>query len=158
MKIKAFLSHRYGSRCLPARIVENEYEMLKTELEKSEKITADDLKFHHKIDEENVYNFENIFLDCYQLDRNEIPARFKLKPLNVILKNFDSKDAKFKDLHLVWARIEEKLGNLLRTAADGCLEKGLMSPNRHERYFISVTQKEIVDGILNANNIENNVL
>ena len=42
--------------------------------------------------------------------------------------------------------------------ANICFEKSLFTKTQHERYFVSVTEKEIFNGILNAKNVPNNVL
>lgn len=57
-----------------------------------------------------------------------------------------------------WSRIEEKLGNLFRNTADICFKKGLISQIERDRYFVSVTEKEIYNGILTAKNVSNNAL
>ena len=58
-----------------------------------------------------------------------------------------------------WAMIEAKLGNLFRSLANTCFDKGLISQVERERYFVSVTEKEIFNGILNAKkSVPNNVL
>ena len=74
------------------------------------------------------------------------------------MKNFDSKDVKFKNLHKQWSKIEAKLGSILRSLAKDCFRKGLLNQNQYESYFVSVTENEIYDGILNAKNISNNTL
>lgn len=36
-------------------------------------------------------SIENLFIECYQLDENETPARYKLKHLDRLLPGFDDK-------------------------------------------------------------------
>ncbi|RNA01612.1 NACHT and WD repeat domain-containing 2-like, partial [Brachionus plicatilis] len=149
----AFLSHRYGSRSLPTRIKANEYEILLKELNSSN----DYDKTFNFDDEENKINFriENMLVFCYDLDDNETPARYKLKHIDKIIKNFKENDS---ILNRVWNKLEKKLGYLLRALAENCLIKKLITPVEHERYFVSVTEKEIFNGILKAKNVEKNVL
>jgi hypothetical protein len=138
------LSHRYGARTIPTRILSDEYLKLKNEINSN--LTAYDLKFEYKIvsDEENKsenqptksieLNIDNLFETCYEFDVNEIPSRFKLKYLDKIFANYDPKDPLFEK---VWSKLERKLGNILRKAAESCLEKGNFNRTQYDRFFVS---------------------
>jgi hypothetical protein len=78
----------------------------------------------------------------------------RLFDFKLILKFFN-KNSKSADK---WSLIEEKLGHLLRTASQICFDKGLFSETQRDRYFVSVTEKEIFKGILNGKNLINNAL
>lgn len=84
---KAFLSHRYGSRCLPTRIKANEYEILRKEL--SENLNVYEKKFY--FEDPDIIQIDNMLEFCYVLDDNETPARYRLinrkKLLNDMNKN-----------------------------------------------------------------------
>lgn len=187
-----------------------------------------DLKFHSIYGNVEI-NIENLILDCYELDHNERPNRYRLKYIDKIIKNFNSKvsnrsifclnrskmlkfdssillilgqellkclgmagtrtlpiQASDNITNMLWIsfcknEIEQKLGNSIRTIVDSCLAKKTLNKTQHERYFVSgkmpnvtysgrrmqsdwsnlcfqVTEKEIYNGILNAKNVENNVL
>jgi hypothetical protein len=110
-ELKALLSHRYGARCLPTRIVADEYTKLLNEIKSHE--DDYDLSFVYtnqkkrendeKEDEAANDNEEtkkevsvdmdvtNLLEHCYELDENEIPARFKLKHLDKIFNNYNPK-------------------------------------------------------------------
>ena len=111
-----------------------------------------DLKFEYRSEpssdskEEMIHIFiENLFEACYELDENEQPNRFKLKNLDKIFRNYDAKNLLFQKC---WSKIEKKLGDVLRIAAQFCLDKGTLNRMQHERFFVSVTEKEIFNGIL----------
>lgn len=90
------MSHRYGSITLPTRIIKEEYELFGKNIEANKL----DLTFHYdnstdanlstKTAELKI-ELDNIFVDCYELDENEIPARYKLKHLDRLLPGFVDK-------------------------------------------------------------------
>jgi hypothetical protein len=159
----ALLSHRYGARCLPTRIVADEYKLLCQEIKpnlddydmsfvyanqkkRAEKEEQEEMKDESKTEEKKSEDKEekkevsvdmdvsNLMEHCYELDENEIPARFKLKHLDKIFQQYNPKDPIFDK---VWTKIEQKLGNILRKVADVCFQKKLITPVQHERYFVS---------------------
>ena len=156
------LSHRYGNRTLPTRIIKEELDMLKAELNKRADV---DKSFKYEFVprlEENVkimVTFANLMEDCYELDDNEIPARYRLKYLDRLFESgVNQRDPAFNNM---WSAIEHKLGSLLRNAATICFHNEFISKTEYERYFVSITEKEIFNGILRAskeNNVADNVL
>jgi NACHT domain- and WD repeat-containing protein len=147
------LSHRYGRICLPTRIVADEYELIRSEINKS--INNFDLKFKYEYNTDIIVESDNILDYCYELDENEKPFRYRLKYLNKIFPNINHKEAEFDKL---WNSLEEKLGDSLRKAAKLCYDNKLINKTQFERYFVSVTEKEIFNGILNGKNLADNVL
>ena len=138
------MSHRYGSRALPTRILRKEYDILQNELNKIEDIDKS-FKYEYtsqlttpNTDQKNkkskTIEFNNLIEDCYELDDNEIPARFKLKYLDKLFPGLDQKDPAFGKL---WQNVESKLGHLLKTAAEICFRKELINRTEYERYFVS---------------------
>jgi hypothetical protein len=112
--LQALLSHRYGARCLPTRIVADEYTKLLGEIKSNEndydlsfvytnqKKRENDEKEEDKIDKSNEneeakkevsvdMDVQNLLEHCYELDENEIPARFKLKHLDKVFENYNPK-------------------------------------------------------------------
>jgi len=75
--------------------------------------------------------------------------------LNRLFPKINHKESEFDKL---WNSLEKKLGNLLKHAAQICFDKKLITKNEYERYFVSVTEKEIYNGILNGKDLKNNVL
>lgn len=92
------MSHRYGAIGLPTRIIKEEYELFAKEIEAYKE--ALDLSFHYDEKDDShldgaalmpVVDIENLFEYCYELDDNEIPARYKLKHLDRVFTGFDHK-------------------------------------------------------------------
>lgn len=82
------MSHRYGSISLPTRIIKEEYELFESELKKVK--DSFDLEFVFEKDDVKM-NVDNLFEYCYELDENEIPARYKLKHLDATIPGYDQK-------------------------------------------------------------------
>ena len=83
------MSHRYGTRCLPTRILAKEYEILRKESQALQQSNEIDLSFEYE-SSRNI-SFDDVFQECYELDENEIPARFKLKFIERIIPNYNEK-------------------------------------------------------------------
>ena len=155
------LSHRYGNKALPTRILKEEYDKLKAVMdERSDIDKSFKYEFIPKLDEaaKSIVKFENLIEDCYELDDNEIPARYRLKYLDRLFgPSLNQNDPNFGKL---WGVLEDKLGSLLRKAAKICFDKELITKTEFERYFVSITEKEIFNGILrkNENELTDNVL
>ena len=49
------------------------------------------VSFKYQYKENNLVQIENIFEECYELDNNENPARYRLKYLNRLFPNFNQK-------------------------------------------------------------------
>jgi hypothetical protein len=125
------LSHRYGWRGLPTRIVEKEFKILLGELNNQISINK---TFEFTDDEGKLIKFENILESCYELDYNSVPARYRLKFLD---KLFPTLDQKLKNFGKTWSSLEEKMGSLLRNLAQICHSKELISESDCERFFVS---------------------
>lgn len=78
------LSHRYGNRDLPLKIEENEFDLLKNEI----KLENINLNFKFEFETINI-NIENIIDSFYLLDQNEIPQKYRLQDINVIIQGYD---------------------------------------------------------------------
>jgi hypothetical protein len=81
---KGLLSHRYGSRDLPTRILADEFKILKDEMKTNPTF---DISYKY---ESSVCMIEkdDIIDHCYQLDENEIPFRYRLKNINKIIPDY----------------------------------------------------------------------
>ncbi len=96
-----------------------------------------------------------MLVECYELDSNSIPARFRLKYLDRLFPEINQKKPEFNKL---WSSLESKLGLLIRDLVSHCRNKELLTQTQYERYFVSVTEKEIFNGILKSKNRNNNTL
>lgn len=129
---------------MPTRIIAKEYEILRDEMQSSppedyelvfEYTKAagerpdeepDDKPFHIQID--------NLFEHCYELDENEMPARYKLKNMDKIFTDFNHKMPIYGK---VWSKIEIRVGDLMRKAAERCYYKSKFNKTQYERFFVS---------------------
>ncbi|KAI6228770.1 hypothetical protein M3Y99_01185600 [Aphelenchoides fujianensis] len=130
-----FLGQKYGYRPIPSQILSTELELLKQVLKEQHDDTS--------------------VLDLwYTEDTNAVPAQFILQPISSILVNFNNKripklqeqDAKS------WWEVEAKMQNLLRKGAKICFDRQKFTQEQMHNYFMSVTEREVIHGILQANN------
>ena len=80
------LSQRYGSREVPNFIEETEFEILKDEIKRSSNI---DFSFKYDSNEIKV-DIKNLVEDCFRLDENEIPKKYKLLHIDEILPEYNN--------------------------------------------------------------------
>jgi hypothetical protein len=150
------MSHRYGSRSLPTRIIAKEYDTMLKEIREHGHFDESEISFSYENSENNRnFDLKNLLEDCYELDMNEIPYRYKLKELDKLIPDYNEKDPQCDK---IWKRIEKKLGNIFRTISKICFDKNKLTETEMTRYFVSVTEKEIFNGILNRKNLSTNVL
>jgi hypothetical protein len=150
------MSHRYGTRSLPTRIIAKEYDTMLEEIREHEHFGVSEISFSFEdVDEKRNFVLKNLLEDCYELDMNEIPFRYKLKELDKLIPDYNEKDPQCDK---IWKKIEKKLGNIFRTISKICFEKNKLTETEMTRYFVSVTEKEIFNGILNRKNLSTNVL
>ncbi|CAM4823526.1 unnamed protein product [Rotaria magnacalcarata] len=137
------LSHRYGSRPTPASIRASLFEQL------------------HQIisSDPNLNDDAELLSQWYQKDTNCVPAAYVLRPTSVLLPNIKSKDLhEMKQASKEWTKINDRIRTCLRQAATKSLEQGQISASDYDDFFISVTEKEIVNGILSASNVNQRTL
>lgn len=70
---------------MPTRIKSNEFEIL---LNESSNLSLDEINFFHK-DSQIEISIQNIILNCYELDDNESPARYRLKQIDKLIPNYN---------------------------------------------------------------------
>uniref|UniRef100_A0A1I7RSF5 WD_REPEATS_REGION domain-containing protein n=1 Tax=Bursaphelenchus xylophilus TaxID=6326 RepID=A0A1I7RSF5_BURXY len=130
-----FLCQKYGYRPIPSQILASELDLLKQVLKDNhEDVSVLDL--------------------WYVQDSNAVPAQYILQPISSILVNFNNKripklqeqDAKS------WWEVEARMQNLLRKGAKTCLDKSMFTADQMHNYYMSVTEREVINGILNAEN------
>lgn len=78
------MSHRYGQRVLPSEIDLKTYIHLKSECSNL------DLSFDCEIDNKKI-ELKNLIEDCYALDENEIPNKYKFLEASTIFHGFKHK-------------------------------------------------------------------
>ncbi|KAJ8277483.1 hypothetical protein GJAV_G00075650 [Gymnothorax javanicus] len=127
------LGNRYGYRPIPRLIPENEFEVLLSKLAK---------------DEEGVA----LLTKWFWKDENCIPSTYVLQPITTHLKHYDdtepeSYEKRDNDI-LAWRTTEEHILRLLRAAALQAEEDGVFTPEQRHKFFKSVTEWEIEQGLL----------
>ncbi|ULT89955.1 hypothetical protein L3Y34_008385 [Caenorhabditis briggsae] len=130
-----FLCQKYGYRPIPSEILSTELELLKRTLRE---------------EHEDISLLDSWYIE----DTNSVPPMFVLQQISSILVNFNNKripklqeqDAK------QWWECEAKMQQMLRKGARSCYEKGLLDHEAMHNYFMSVTEREVVHGILKAKN------
>ena len=75
---------------MPTRIIASEFEIFLNEIEKNQLFTEEKLSFEFE-DKTRKFSMKNLFINCYVLDENELPNRYKLKELSQIIPNFNEK-------------------------------------------------------------------
>uniref|UniRef100_A0AC35UEM1 NACHT domain-containing protein n=1 Tax=Rhabditophanes sp. KR3021 TaxID=114890 RepID=A0AC35UEM1_9BILA len=130
-----FLCQKYGYRPIPSEILSTEFEILKKTL----KDRQDD---------------SSVLDTWYMEDFNAVPSHFTLQPISSILVNFNNKRIpKLQEQDArAWWDIEAKMQILLRKGARMCYERGHFTYEQMHNYFMSVTEREVINGILKADN------
>ncbi|CAF1355188.1 unnamed protein product [Rotaria magnacalcarata] len=137
------LSHRYGSRPTPVTITASLFERLQ------QIVLADP---HLSVDAE-------LLSQWYRLDTNSIPATYILRSISSMLPNIKSKNSEeMKAASREWTEINNRIRTCLRQAAAKCFEQSEINANEYDDFFISVTEQEIVNGILSVSNANERTL
>lgn len=145
----SLISHRYGTRLLPTRILANEFDIFKQEINDSKDEYSELIKY-----ENDTLKIDDILNYCYKKDENEIPNRYRLLNINSLISDYNIQE---KSLSL-WDELQLRLSYLFRKVADACFKKGKITLEQKTRFFVSVTEKEVYNGILQAKNVTDNVL
>ncbi|XP_052126754.1 NACHT and WD repeat domain-containing protein 2, partial [Frankliniella occidentalis] len=136
-----FLGQKYGYRPIPTYIVSSELQMLRDELAS----TGTDV----------------VLLDTwYRKDSNAVPPVSVLQPISSILINFNNKRIPKLQQHdqAVWWDTLGKMQKLLRKASATLFAAGKMDRDAMHNYFMSVTEREVINGILSVKNTKNSCL
>lgn len=75
---------------MPTRIIASEFEIFLNEIEKNQLFTEEKLSFEFE-DKTRKFSMKNLFINCYVLEENELPNRYKLEELSQIIPNFNEK-------------------------------------------------------------------
>ncbi|XP_063218680.1 NACHT and WD repeat domain-containing protein 2 [Bacillus rossius redtenbacheri] len=136
-----FLGQKYGYRPIPTIIVSSELQLLRDELV--------------------LQGIDPNLLDLwYRKDSNAVPPISVLQPISSILVNFNNKRIPKLQQHdqAVWWDTLAKMQKLLRKAAHSLGSNGKLDKETVHNYFMSVTEREVINGILNVKNTKNHCL
>ncbi|OWF43078.1 NACHT and WD repeat domain-containing protein 2-like [Mizuhopecten yessoensis] len=81
----------------------------------------------------------------YKQDTNCIPPVHILQPISSIITEYKNKTS---DAVNEWNRVQINLRQLLKTASQHCFDNGKMGAEEKHKYFMSVTEEEVLQGIL----------
>ncbi len=117
----------------------HEFDILKDQLEN---VLNEDLSLDYKVETESKrllhFHIENIIDECYRLDLNSIPNKYRLLQISKIVPSYNSSDPEENNhANRFWNLIEEKLSYLLRISADSAFKSNLIDKVKRDRYFVS---------------------
>ncbi|KAF5284944.1 hypothetical protein FQA39_LY16899 [Lamprigera yunnana] len=136
-----FLGQKYGYRPIPTYIISSELQMIRDELS-------------------NVGQDVTIIDTWYRKDSNAVPPVSVLQPISSILINFNNKripKLQAED-QAVWWDTLGKFQKLFRKAASALFDQGKMDKDAMHNYFMSVTEREVINGVLSVKNTKNHCL
>ncbi|XP_043470617.1 NACHT and WD repeat domain-containing protein 2 [Leptopilina heterotoma] len=136
-----FLGQKYGYRPIPTYVLSSELEMLRTELDSQ--------------------GMDVIVLDTwYKKDSNAVPPTSILQPISSILKNFNNKRIPKlqQEDQAIWWDTMCKMQKLFRKGAQSLYNNGKFDKDTMHNYFMSVTEREVINGVLNVKNTKNHCL
>lgn len=81
----------------------------------------------------------------YKQDTNCIPPVHILQPISSIITEYRNKT---NDAINEWNVVQHDLRQLLKTASQHCCDNGKISAEEKHKYFMSVTEEEVLQGIL----------
>ncbi|CAF1235202.1 unnamed protein product [Adineta steineri] len=134
-----FLCQKYGYRPLPTKIEEGEFS---------------------KVISVSSTEDAALLKQWYKLDSNNIPSLFCLQPVSSIFTNFTNRahPRLMEEDQSSWWETMGKLNRAVRVAALELYKQGLFTAHDNHRYNWSVTEQEVVRGILNAKDIVEHTL
>ncbi|XP_026317171.1 NACHT and WD repeat domain-containing protein 2 [Hyposmocoma kahamanoa] len=136
-----FLGQKYGYRPIPTYVLSSELQMLRDELAAG--------------------GVDVILLDTwYKKDSNAVPPVSVLQPISSILINFNNKRVPKLQAEdqAVWWDTLAKMQKLFRKSALQLYNTGKMDKDAMHNYFMSVTEREVINGVLNVKNTKNHCL
>lgn len=124
---------------MPRRVFAHEFDILKDQLKN---VLNEDLSLDYQVETQSKrmlhFHIENIIDECYRLDLNSIPKKYRLLQISKIVPSYNSPDPEEnKHANRFWSLIEEKLSYLLRISADSALKSNLIDKVKRDRYFVS---------------------
>lgn len=136
-----FLGQKYGYRPIPTYILSSELALIREELA----TTGND----------------PILIDTwYRKDSNAVPPISVLQPISSILINFNNKripKLQAEDQAVWWGTLE-KFQKMFRKASAALFQQGKMDAEAMHNYYMSVTEREVINGVLGVKNTKNHCL
>ncbi|XP_066257781.1 NACHT and WD repeat domain-containing protein 2 [Euwallacea similis] len=136
-----FLGQKYGYRPIPTYILSSELQLIRDEL--------------------HATGHDVILIDTwYRKDSNAVPPISVLQPISSILINFNNKripKLQAEDQAKWWDTLS-KFQKLFRKASASLYQQGKMDNDAMHNYFMSVTEREVINGILSVKNTKNHCL
>ncbi|XP_043227949.1 NACHT and WD repeat domain-containing protein 2-like isoform X1 [Amphibalanus amphitrite] len=136
-----FLGQKYGYRPIPTYIVASEFVMLRDAL--------------------LAMGTDVTLLDTwYMKDTNAVPAIYILQPISSILINFNNKRVPKlqQEDQATWWDNMCKMQKLFRKAAQTLYSTNKIDHEAMHNYFMAVTEREVIRGILSVKNTKNHCL
>uniref|UniRef100_A0A6P7FQL4 NACHT and WD repeat domain-containing protein 2 n=1 Tax=Diabrotica virgifera virgifera TaxID=50390 RepID=A0A6P7FQL4_DIAVI len=136
-----FLGQKYGYRPIPTYILTSELLLIRDELAAT--------------------GHDPTLIDIwYKKDANAVPPISVLQPISSILINFNNKripKLQAED-QAKWWDILGKFQKLFRKAAASLNQQGKMDNDATHNYFMSVTEREVINGVLSVKDTKNHCL
>lgn len=136
-----FLGQKYGYRPIPTYILSSELQLIRDDLDAS--------------------GVDVSLLDMwYKKDANSVPPVSILQPISSILINFINKRVPKLQAEdqAVWWDTLTKMQKLLRKGALSLYQQQKIDKEHMHNYFMSVTEREVINGLLNVKNTKNHTL
>lgn len=135
------MGQKYGYRPIPTYVLSSELEMLRADLDSQ------------GIDVEVLDTW-------YKKDSNAVPPTSILQPISSILKNFNNKRIPKlqQEDQAVWWDTMLKMQKLFRKGAQSLFTSGKFDKETMHNYFMSVTEREVINGVLKVKNTKNHCL
>ncbi|GLH07543.1 LOW QUALITY PROTEIN: Leucine-rich repeat and WD repeat-containing protein, partial [Gryllus bimaculatus] len=136
-----FLGQKYGYRPIPTYILSSELALLREEL----------VSMGAEV---------NLLDTWYRKDANAVPPVSVLQPISSILVNFNNKRIPKLQQHdqAVWWDTLSKMQKLFRKASLSLYTNEKIDKDTMHNYFMSVTEREVINGVLNVKNTKNHCL
>ncbi|XP_014210635.1 NACHT and WD repeat domain-containing protein 2 [Copidosoma floridanum] len=136
-----FLGQKYGYRPIPTYVLSSELEMLRNELDSQ----GTDV---------------GVLDTWYKKDSNAVPPTSILQPISSILKNFNNKRIPKlqQEDQAIWWETMVKMQKMFRKGAQSLFNNGKFDKDTMHNYFMSVTEREVINGLLNVKNTKNHCL
>ncbi|KFB37533.1 AGAP011163-PA-like protein [Anopheles sinensis] len=136
-----FLGQKYGYRPIPTYILSSELQLIRDDLASM--------------------GVDVTLLDLwYKKDSNAVPPISILQPISSILINFNNKRVPKLQAEdqAVWWDTLTKMQKLFRKGAASLFAQGKLDKDQTHNYFMSVTEREVINGVLNVKNTKNHCL
>ncbi|CAH1790955.1 unnamed protein product [Owenia fusiformis] len=128
------IGQKYGYRPFPPKIDAVEFETLLASLHTTEGTDT------------------SLLEEWFVRDDNIVPPVYNLRPISSILTNYHNmEDSTLRQADRnKWWQVFDGLQSLLQQASDTCVKQGTIEPQQRDKYFISVTEDEVRNGLFQS--------